>query len=518
MQYSGFDQVMEGTILPAFPPAHTPCGALRLRGGRVAALTPPDSVPDFPRVILPGFNDAHVHVWKVGALLTEWLDVRGIDSMDGLCAALREFAAARPGDSWLFARGYNEALFAEGRHPTRADLDAAIPDRPVLMIRTCAHIAVANSRALEISGIDAGTTPPPGGEIERGAGGNPTGLLRETAVGLVQQHLPPPTRERYERMILAGCHHLASLGVTSATDPAVHPELLDAYRALDARGELPIRINAMAIRRPDGGTQTYPLPEKHVSPFLRVDSVKFFADGGLSGATAALRVPYRHDETRGVLRFGEDELFDLAREAHIGGYRIGTHAIGDEAIDQVLRVYERLGALGPGARHRIEHFGLPDAGHLRRMAEGRFIAVPQAIFLRELGANFRRYLPPAYLERAYPLRAMLDAGIEVALSTDAPVVRDASPFAGIQSALLRRDASGQTLAPGQAIGINEALRAYTLGGAIASGDGDNRGTLAPGKWADFVVLNANPLATRPEELGAIRVEETWVAGRRVYPG
>jgi predicted amidohydrolase YtcJ len=468
-------------------------------------------------VVLPGFNDAHVHVWKVGALLTDWLDVRGVTRLPDLLERLQAFAATRPEGAWILARGYNEAVLEERRHPTRDDLDAALPGRPVLMIRTCAHIAVAGTRALEIAGIGPDAVPPPGGEIDREADGRPTGILRETAMGLVQNRLPAPGRPDYERMILAGCRHLAALGVTSATDPAVHPELLDAYLALDERGELPIRLNLLAIRRPDGGTETFPLPRRHVSDFLRVDSVKFFADGGLSGATAALRVPYRHADTRGVLRFEEDDLFELAREAHLAGLRIGTHAIGDAAIAMVLRVYERLAALAPGPRHRIEHLGLPGAGHLERMAAGGFLAVPQAIFLRELGANFRRYLPEVYLERAYPLRSILEAGIGMALSTDAPVVRDVSPLAGIACAVLRRDAVGVPLAPREVIGISEALRAYTLGGAVASGDEDNRGTLEPGKWADFVVLDGDPLRTPPDALEQLRVEETWVGGRRIHP-
>jgi predicted amidohydrolase YtcJ len=168
---------------------------------------------------------------------------------------------------------------------------------------------------------------------------------------------------------------------------------------MDARGVLQNRVNVMAIRRPDGGTDTLPLPERHVSDFLRVDTIKFFADGGLSGATAALSMNYRHADHRGVKRFERDELFDLARDAHLNGLRIGTHAIGDVTIDMMLDVYESLAELGPGARHRIEHFGLPDDAQCVRAAKLGVMVTPQPIFLYSLGRNFRQYLPDELLRR-----------------------------------------------------------------------------------------------------------------------
>jgi predicted amidohydrolase YtcJ len=247
-----------------------------------------------------------------------------------------------------------------------------------------------------------------------------------------------------------------------------------------------------------------------------VDTVKFLADGGLSGATAALSSSYRHAATRGVLRFTRDELLTLCRESHEAGWRIATHAIGDVAIDQVLSVYEALGAHPRGLAHRIEHFGLPDATQLSRAARLQVIAVPQTVFIHSLGRNFREYLPDAFLPRCYPVRSMLDAGVMVALSSDAPVVEDDNPLLGIAAAITRRDREGDTIAPEQAVDVGEALYAYTMGGAKASGDDRNRGSIEPGKWADLAVLSANPLTTEPEALTGITIDMTMLAGEVVF--
>jgi predicted amidohydrolase YtcJ len=332
--------------------------------------------------------------------------------------------------------------------------------------------------------------------------------------------LPDPTPEQLEIAILTAQRHQLSLGITSATDPLLTPLHVRVYRALEAGQKLLLRTNGMPIRRPDGGSETLPLPEKYVSDWLRLDTVKFFADGGLSGATAAVSQPYKITGSRGVLRFDTAELAALMQEAHDAGFRIGTHAIGDTAIEQVLGVYEGLYARAPNAapRHRIEHLGLPTADHLRRCAALRLIAVPQTVFLPALGAAFRRYLPDDNLARCYPVRAMLEAGLTVALSSDAPVVPDDNPLLGIKAALDRRGPDGQPIAPDQTISAAEAVRAYTLGGALASGDAANRGSIRAGKWADWVELDGDPLAAPPEALLSIRVARTWIAGEAVYTG
>ena len=512
-----------GTVLTPSGPA----GAVAVRQGRIAAVGDSDvllreagagtvRIDLGGRTVVPGFDDAHAHVWKIGHLRTTMLDLRGVRSLDELAAQLRRRSAALAPGAWLLGRGFNEAMLREGRLPTRHDLDAAVADRPVVLTRACGHMYAVNAMALERAGIGAGTEPPTGGVIDRDDRGRATGLLRETAMGLVTRVMPAPAAAEYESMIDAALRHQLSLGITATSDCGVAPELLRVYRDMDARGALAARVNVMPLRRVDGAAAPVALPERFESEMLRVDTVKFLADGGLSGATAALSVPYRHAPTTGVLRFDDGELMALCRETHEAGWRIATHAIGDRAIDQVLDAYEALGPAARGRAHRIEHFGLPDAAQLSRAARLGVIAAPQTVFLHSLGRNFRQYLPDVLMPRCYPVRAMLDAGITVALSSDAPVVEDDNPLLGIAAAVTRRDGEGAAIAPEQAITIGEALYAYTMGGAIAAGDARNRGSIVAGRRADLAVLSGNPLTTPPDALTGIAVDMTFLGGRRVF--
>jgi predicted amidohydrolase YtcJ len=468
------------------------------------------------RTVVPGFIDAHAHIWKIGHLLTTMLDLRRVQSIGDLCAAVHDRAASLPPGDWLQGRGFNEAVMAEKRKPTRDDLDRAVPNRPVVLTRTCGHIFVANSVALKLAGIDAHTETPVGGVIERDERGEPNGILHETAMGLITRVMPPATASDYQKMIRAALEHQLSLGITSTSDCGVSPELLDVYLDLDRKGALPARVSVMPLRRVDGRKDPVPLPEQYVSDMLRVDTVKFLADGGLSGATAALSVPYRHANTKGTLRFEPEDLRRLCQESHDRGWRIATHAIGDVAIDLILSIYEGLGPHPKGFAHRIEHFGLPDAAQLQRAAKLGVISVPQAIFIHALGANFIEMIPDSLFARTYPIRSMLDAGLTVALSSDAPVVEDDNPLKGMYAAITRRTNDGRAILPEQGITAQEALYGYTMGGAISSGDTGTRGSISPGKWADVAVLSADPLLAEPEALSEIHVDVTFLAGDRVY--
>lgn len=521
---TGADLIFRGGTLLTQEPAEPAAEALAVQHGRIVAVgREPDVVPlvgpatrivDLGgRTLIPGFIDAHAHIWKIGHLFTTLVDLRRAESLAALGTRLRAAEARLPPGGWLLGRGYNEARLEEGRSPTRWDLDRLIPDRPVVLTRTCGHIYAANSAALRAAGITRDTPDPAGGVVARGLDGEPTGLLHETAMGLINAHLPEPSRDELVAMIEAGIRHQLSLGVTSTNDAGVAPTVLDAYTWMDGERRLSARVNVMPLRRLDGGG-TVPLPPRRESPFLRVDTVKFLADGGLSGGTAALSVPYRHARHQGVLRFADEDLYQLASESRDAGWRLAIHAIGDVTIDQVLRLYERLGP--SDRRPRIEHLGLPDAEQLARAARLGAIAVPQPIFLHALGGNFRAFLPDHLLARAYPIRSMLDAGLTVALSSDAPVVENDDPLRGIRSAVDRKDDRGEAIAPAEAITVAEALYGYTMGGAIASGDAANRGSLAVGKWADLAVLSGDPLSTPVEAINELTVDQTWVAGRLAY--
>lgn len=455
--------------------------------------------------VLPGFNDAHVHVGKIGQLLTTVLDLRGATALAEVYREVGTRATALGPGAWIIGRGWNEASLAEGVGPDRTGLDRAAPDNPVVLTRTCAHIHALNTLALQRAGVDASTAAPAGGRLDFGRG-----LVYETAWGLVQRAMPSPTPADHERWILAGARHLLARGVTSATDAAVDPPLYDAYRRLESDGRLPLRMNLLHLLKPDLGGERYPLPEMAVLPRLRCDTVKLFADGGLSGNTAALSVPYPGAEGgQGILRLETEELYGLARQARRAGYRLAVHAIGDRALDQVLDVYGRLARDEPdGPSHRIEHFGVASARHIETARDLRLHVVTQPIFLRELAANFRRSLPEAFLDRCYPFGAMMRAALAVAFSSDGPVVRDVSPLAGVAAA------ATAALVPTNAVGVADALRAYTVGGAAAQGDEHNRGTLRTGRWADLVVLEEDPLSVPAAELDRIRIREVLVGGKR----
>jgi hypothetical protein len=488
-------------------------GEDELKPGRTAAT---EAIDLEGRTMLPGFEDAHAHIWKLGQLLTTSLDLRGAVSIEQIGAQLAERDRVLPAASWMLGRGFNEISLAEGRLPRREDLDRFVPGRPVLLTRTCGHIFIANSAALRLAGIGRDTQAPDGGVIERGADGKPTGVLHETAVGLVNRVLPPPSRQEYRAMVSAALKRQLSHGITSSSDCGVVKELLETYLEMDADGSLPARMTVMPLGKPDGAAATAAKFGRYRSPMLNVDTVKFLADGGLSGGTAALSTPYRNGTSRGVTRFETEELFALFAEYHNQGWRIATHAIGDAAIEQVLSLYERLPRNARQGRHRIEHVGLANRGQLKRMSKVGAIAVTQPIFLMELGANFKSYVPDALAAQVYPIRDMLDAGLTVAFSSDAPVVRDDAPLKGVEAAVLRRTEEGDSILPEQAISVEEALYAYTGAAAVAADEAQIRGSIQPGRWADFVVLAADPTTATPETISQIRVEQTYLAGKLAY--
>lgn len=471
------------------------------------------------KFVMPPFNDAHIHIWKVGNLMTYMLDLRGVRSLAEMQEKIADFAANNPGNEWILARGFNEALFDDGKMPTRYDLDAAVSDRPMQVIRTCAHIAVLNSKACAISGIQKGVTVPKGGEIRLDAAGVPTGVISETALGLAQKNMPEYTPPQYRRMILAAQEAFLKAGIAYATDPAVHPELLAVYQEMDKNGELKICINAIPILVPDGADKPLPMPTPYKSANLVVDTVKFFSDGGLSGKTAALKKPYKNTEEYGVLRLNSTFFKDLATKAQAAGFRMATHAIGDAAIELVLDVYEYLAKNNPlHLEHRIEHLGLPDAIHLEKMQKLRVHCVTQPIFITELGKNFRNYLDDFYLDNVYPYRAVLEAGVNLTFSSDAPVVKDFNPLSGIKAAVTRCDNTGTVIGEAQKISVLEALKAYTIGAAAAQNTRDTQGVLAVGRDADFIILDKNPLnfEENGSEIGNIKVLQTWIKGVAEY--
>ena len=476
-------------------------------------LTGAERIDLMGRTVLPGFNDAHIHLWKVGQLAAYILDLRGISSIAAIIEKVREAASAVEPGKWIIGRGFNEAVLADRRMPVATDLDMATRRHPVYLIRTCAHIACVNSLALDTCRISADTGSPEGGSVGM-TDGTPNGQFFETALGLVTRHIPPTSIEDLKGMIRIAARQMLDCGITSITDPAVHPELGTAYEQVCGE-TLGLRVNLMPMYLPDGGETTYPLPALYNDAWRRQTTVKFFADGGLSGATAALSSNYRNRDDSGILRIGAERFLELAREVRTLGFSIGTHAIGDRAIDQVLATYAKLEQEFGWIRNRIEHFGLPTDDALREAARQGIIAVPQPVFLDELGDNFIASLDDRFLERTYPIRTLIKHGIRYALSTDAPVVRNFNPWNNITAAVTRRTSSGKTISPDEAITVSEAIESYTMGGAFAEGSENIKGSIAPGKYADFIIIDRDPLSIPVEELVEIAIKSVVVNGKTI---
>lgn len=467
------------------------------------------------KTIVPGLNDSHIHVWKIGHLRTFMLDVRGIKSIVEFKEKLRDFASKNPNSNWIMARGINEMVLEEKRLPTKEDLDEIISDRPVFVIRTCAHIGIANSKAIEISGVCETTAVPFGGEIRKNTDGSLQGIFTERALGLIMNNIPAFTFDEYKTMIVEAHDYLLSLGITSATDPAANEELLAAYIKLDQEGLLKVRMNVFPLRIPDGSDEIQVLPELYETEFLRIKTVKFFSDGGLSSATAAINVPYKNSEDyKGVLRLDYEKFFETAKEAVEKGFSVATHAIGHQAVDLTLKVYRDLFKINNTLKHRIEHVGFLSDENIQDFKQMNMTAAMQPIFIYELANNFKTTLPDELLKVVYPCKTVLDNGINLALSTDGPVVKEINPWVNMETAVTRKAIDGFVIGENQKITFEQALKAYTVGSAIADDLGTLKGSLSKGKFADFIVLNQNPFEL--ENVAEVEANETWVNGKLIW--
>jgi predicted amidohydrolase YtcJ len=467
--------------------------------------------------VFPGFNDAHAHLWKMGSLLTHIIDLRGLDSIQKVLEALKSSEKDRPEDGWILARGFNEVLWEFPTLPTRSDLDVLFPNRPCQLMRTCAHIAVVNSYALALAGVNEHTPDPVGGKLGRFENGSLDGVLFESAMKLVNPYIPEVNEDQVKKMILDAQEKCLEMGITSMTDPEIYPLQLSAYEQLEQEGLLKLRINLFPVHLPDREPLIPMVSEGTCDRKLQIDTVKFFADGGLSGQTAALFRPYLASDNYGILRMKPDYFFKLAERAQVKGWKIATHAIGDAAIDQVISVYKALkNKENNHLIHRIEHLGLPHDRHLNDMRDVGITAVSQPAFVRELGPNFKQYLDEEYQEDVYPYKKILDRKVALAFSSDAPVVKDFRPLRGIRDALERMDIQGNEHNPKERISMMDAFLAYTLGGAKADGLAHIKGKLAPGFLADFVVLDKNPFSTALEDWEDIRVLHVYLGGALVF--
>jgi len=521
------DVIFVGGRIFTLDPVHPRAEAVAVEGGRISAVgstadvlsqrsARTDVVELRGRTLAPGFYDAHQHQLYAG------LARRQVDGRAGGIAELlhrvRSAAAGAAPGSWIEGAGYDERVLAEGRPPTREELDGVAPGHPVLITRTCGHAMIVNSRGLAAAGVDRSTPEPPGGRIGRDRRTRePTGVLHERAMELVRRVVPQPGVDALEAAILDEAEANLRLGITSVWEPSVEPAHVEAYRRLDRDGRLPIRVT-MAHKKVLRSGEEVPLPTPFRGPRLSLVAVKLFQDGAIGARTAAVSGGYAGDpENQGVLIWSQPELDTLVAEIHQSGLQVSVHAIGDRAIASALSAIESALASAPrdDHRHRIEHCGLAGGDLVSRIARSGVVPVLQPIFLHFHGDTYLANLTQSAAKTLYPVRSLVERCQAVAGSSDGPVVPDRNPLAGIRTAITRLTVEGRLAAPHEAVALETALALYTTGAAFAAHEETEKGSLSPGKLADLVVLDHDLNAVPPAALGDVGVDLVFVDGTLV---
>jgi len=477
-----------------------------------------DHVPLAGRALLPGFIDTHLH--PIPLLYFELnADLRGLADLAALAQALRRSAARLAAGEWLVGLQLDPEALAERRLPTAAELDAACPDRPVVVLGHDGHSASGNARALAAAGIDAGAGDPAGGRIERAADGSPTGVCRESAAQLLLGAVPTPPLERLRAGARDTFARLSACGITSAgvvlqTDdegPAGAAGRLEAFGLAALLDVVPFCTYAiLAGRRVDAAVAARETPLHDPARGRRVGGFKIYADGTFGSCTACLREPFAdRPETRGFLTLAEPEIEERMTAAHAAGLQLCVHAIGDAAIERTLALFERVLARAPRSdhRHRLEHASLVPPELVKRIARLGVAVSTQPLFIHSEKAWLQRRLGSERARHVYPLRALVDAGVRVGGASDAPV-ESPDVLHAIQCCVTREGFETQ-----QALTPAQALRLYTRDAAWLQFEEAEKGSLAPGKRADLVIASASPLAVAPERIRELRVLRSVVGGR-----
>lgn len=477
------------------------------------------------RLVTPGLIDSHIHMLAFGVGMGE-LDFRETTRLADILAAIRTRAAEAGPGRWIKTRAHDDQRLDVRRHPTRQELDAVAPDNPLVMIRTCGHVFVCNSRALALGGIDERTPVPPGGVIER-AGGRLTGLVAETARELIKAAQPRRSRDDLKEGFLRGARYLCALGITGVMEAGVGRMTgsIEEFRALEdlaADRSLPVRVN-MAITAGEHGIIDEVLESGRRfgegNDLAWIGPAKLHTDGSAGGRTAAMSVPYHgQDCTCGVLIYDDEEFAQKVIRHHCNGFQVAVHAIGDRAIEQTIGAFERADRIQPvmGRRHRIEHCGFPTPDHIARMVRIGLVPSPQPVFMHDFGDAYLDLLGDERAAAGYPMRSWLAAGLMPAIGTDAPVSRP-EPLTNLYAAVTRRTRGGAIVGANERIDIDEALTAYTAAGAFAQHAEHRRGMLGAGMAADLAVFSEDFVrADAAAVLPQAQCDLTILAGRVVH--
>lgn len=466
--------------------------------------------------VIPGLIDAHAHMRGLGGLL-ESRDLRHVATIAEIAAYVKQQAAGRPASEWIVARNWDQTNWG-GQFPTATHLDAAAPDRPVYLIRVDGHAGWANSHAMALAGITDETPDPPGGKIVRDARGKATGIFVDRAQRLVGGKIPPPTYAQIKRQLELAAKQCARLGLTGVHDAGVTREDVQAYRELIREGKMPMRIWAM-IGGEGALWREFVERGPEVGDFLTLRSIKLYADGALGSRGAALWQPYSDDKANsGLMLTSRADLERVARVAAAKGFQVCTHAIGDRANRLVLDAY--AAALGGknDKRFRVEHAQVISLPDFKIFADNSIIASVQATHATSDMRWAEQRLGPDRIAGAYAWRRFLNLGVPVANGSDFPV-EEPNPMLGLYAAFTRQDTQGQPpqgWTPNEKMTRQEALESWTLSGAYAAFEEKIKGSLEPGKFADFLVLDRDIMTVAPRELPQIQIKATYLGGKIVY--
>ena len=477
------------------------------------------------QVVMPGLIDSHAHVLQTGfAAMT--LDLSDTRSLADALTRIAAYAKAHPDRPWILGRGWNQELWAEQRYPTAADLDTIVPGQPVWLERVDGHAGWANSRALSLAGVTAATKDPAGGKIERIAikgagGGKPAGVLIDTAQSLVAKVIPPPRPEDRDFAFALAQDIFFSHGLTATTDMGTSIEDWQTYRRAGDTGRLRMRVMAYALGIDNmvliGGTG--PTPWLY-DDRLRLNGVKLYADGALGSRGASLKLPYSDAAAAKGLRItGDTALKNMMSRAALDHFQVAVHAIGDEANSAVLGAIEELAPTYSGDRRwRIEHAQIVDPVDIPRFGQHGIIASMQPVHQTSDRLMAEKRLGLARLKGAYAWKSIQATGAKLAFGSDAPV-EIPDPFAGMAAAISRQGPDGAPPGgwqPQERVTREQALAAYTSGGAYAGFAEGRFGRLVVGERADFIMVDRDPLLSSPADLAQTKVSRVFVGGVQVW--
>ncbi len=477
------------------------------------------------RTVLPGLIDVHTHAmeWTKGILRGQ-IDAGypNVHSIKEIADEVRSRAASVAPGQWIQGAGWDDAKLSEHRYITHQDLDAVSPNNPVYLEHVSGHLGVANTTALKLARIDKQTSDPYGGVIERDKSGEPTGILKDTAMDLVSSLLPKDPDDINVRAAKLVSEKAAEVGLTTIHDIFLSSEEISGYQEAYKRGWLKIRVQMS----PRIGSMADAEKLAHMGVHtgfgddqLKFGAAKMFADGGMGARTIAIYPPgvIGEPDNFGVLRWKPEDMQKAHLTVAAAGWQLETHAIGDRAIDEVLDSYaaviKQLGL--KDHRFRIVHAGISTPAVQKRIHELNVVIDGNPPFVYWIGSWFQKY-GPQRVRWSYPAKSYLENGIIEAAGSDVPVT-PISPWWGIWSAVVRRDMqSGQVLAPEETLTVEQALTLYTRNGAYAGFEENKKGLLAPGMLADFIVVDRDVLSVPADELKDVKVLETYVGGERIH--